>query len=163
MQTLEWKTIDRSQWPDGPWMNEPDKKQWLDEATGLPCLAVRNRTNWCGYVGISKNHPLFEKHYGDIEPYLEVHGGLTFSDHCAGNAEEGRYICHLVEAGEDDHVWWLGFDCAHSGDMWDFTRDFPSLHYHEWEQYRTLGYVEGQCRDLAQQLIDIQNGIVRDE
>jgi hypothetical protein len=38
MDTIEYRTIDKSQWGPGPWQDEPDKKQWQDEATGLPCL-----------------------------------------------------------------------------------------------------------------------------
>lgn len=40
MQTIEYRTIDKTAWGDGPWLNEPDKKQWQDVETGLPCLAV---------------------------------------------------------------------------------------------------------------------------
>jgi hypothetical protein len=39
---LSWTTIDKSSWGNGPWQTEPDKAQWQDEETGLPCLAVRN-------------------------------------------------------------------------------------------------------------------------
>jgi hypothetical protein len=155
MKTLEWKTTDRTNWPAGPWMDEPDKKQWLDEATGLPCLAVRNRQHWCGYVGISKNHPLFEKEYSNIEQDLIVHGGLTFADHCAKTSDPSKHVCHLVESGEDDHVWWLGFDCAHSGDISDFIRTYERIAGYP-EAYRTLQYVENECRQLAQQLIEIK-------
>jgi hypothetical protein len=35
----------------------------MDEATGLPCLAVRPNPeimgNWCGYVGVDQSHPFF--------------------------------------------------------------------------------------------------------
>lgn len=36
METLEYRTKDKSTWGDGPWQQEPDKKQWQDAATGLP-------------------------------------------------------------------------------------------------------------------------------
>lgn len=53
-----YTTMDKSTWGDGPWQHEPDKVQWTDEATGLPCLAVRNRFGaWCGYVGVDEDHP----------------------------------------------------------------------------------------------------------
>lgn len=41
MQT--WTTLpDKAGiWGTGPWVGEPDKAQWEDETTGLPCLALR--------------------------------------------------------------------------------------------------------------------------
>lgn len=149
METKEWRTVDKSGWKAGRgrWDDEPDKKQWTDEATGLPCLIVRNPGGaLCGYVGVSKDHPFFEKDWGDCD--VDVHGGLTFADHCHEHPEgEGRGICHIVEAGDDDNVWWLGFDCAHSGDTspkWGEENG--------WEVYRDFGYVTGEVKRLARQL-----------
>jgi hypothetical protein len=123
MQTMEERNVDKSAWGDGPWQNEPDKKQWVDEETGLPCLIVRNGHGaLCGYVGVPNGHPWYGVSYDDVrvegDEWPEVHGGLTFSDKC----QEGGKICHKVEPGEPDDVWWLGFDCAHSGDMWPAGR-----------------------------------------
>src|SRR5690606_3996986 len=40
------------------------KIQWVDEATGLDCLMVRNSGGaWCGYVGVSEGHPLYGVEY----------------------------------------------------------------------------------------------------
>ncbi len=63
MKTIEYRTLDRTEWQRGQWDSEPDKKQWLDEATGLPCLIVRQREagHLCGYVGVPKSHPLHGK------------------------------------------------------------------------------------------------------
>lgn len=65
METLEYFTQDKTDWPRGEWDNEPDKKQWKDEETGLPCLIVRSKAtgSLCGYVGVGKKHPLYRKHY----------------------------------------------------------------------------------------------------
>lgn len=62
MQT--WTYDDRSfgdlPLPEGPWTDEPDKAQWIDEATGLDCLIVRNGMGTlCGYVGVDEDHPFF--------------------------------------------------------------------------------------------------------
>lgn len=63
--------------PD-PWDNEPDKVQWIDPATDLDCLAVRNPIGaWCGYVGVPNDHPYYGQPYDDIP--VSVHGGLTFA------------------------------------------------------------------------------------
>lgn len=162
---IEYRTIDKSGWPErGAWDAEPDKKQWCDEATGLPCLAVRNKSggNWCGYVGVSKSHPAHGLPYDawreSDEPELPaaqaavnditVHGGLTFSDACQHGDDPSRGICHIPEPGEPDDVWWFGFDCAHCDDICPAYRGI-SLTYGE---YRDLAYVEAQCADLARQL-----------
>ena len=72
METIEYKTVDKSNWERGEWDNEPDKKQWLDEATGLPCLIVRAPVtgSLCGYVGIAPEHPLFAIGYDKSKPRL---------------------------------------------------------------------------------------------
>lgn len=117
MKTIEYTTIDKSDWPRGPWDTEVDKKQWVDEATGLACMIRRaghELGHWCGYVGVPRGHAAYGVEYDDIG--CEVHGGLTFSSRCQ-HGDQATAICHLVEEGEDDDVWWLGFDCAHSGDL----------------------------------------------
>lgn len=69
MKTIEYRTKDRSEWGAGPWSNEPDKVQWQDEATGLPCLMVRNHSGaWCGYVGVAEGHPLYGQGYSTRVP-----------------------------------------------------------------------------------------------
>src|SRR6185295_5225427 len=68
MKTQEWTFLDKSKWPErGPWDNEPDKAQWTDVATGLPCLAVRAHSHWCGYVGVTEEHPVFGKDYDSLD------------------------------------------------------------------------------------------------
>lgn len=64
MNPSDWK-VDRTDWPSGPWDDEPDRLEWRDEATGLPSLVVRNVTtgSLCGYVGVHTGHPLFALHY----------------------------------------------------------------------------------------------------
>jgi hypothetical protein len=147
--TKEWREIDKSSWPRGPWDSEVDRKQWTDPDTGLPCLIVRHDRSghWCGYVGVREGHPSFGKGYDDCD--YGAHGGLTYADHCDGK------ICHETEV--EDRVWWLGFDCAHAGDA--------SPRYHEnlarmvlgdhpgfQDVYRDQAYVESECKSLAAQL-----------
>jgi hypothetical protein len=146
MQIIEYRTMDKSSWPVGPWQDEPDKKQWPDQATGLPCLIVRNSLGaLCGYVGVAEGHPLFEKHYDETD--LECHGGPTFSSFCHPGAEESN-ICHRPDPGEPDHVWWFGFDCAHCDDL------IPNMRTRVFrgDVYRDFRYVEAQCVKLAGQL-----------
>lgn len=158
MQNREWTNMDKADWPDGPWMTEPDKEQWTDEATGLPCLIKRNGMGaLCGYVGVSEGHPWFAKDYDDME--ADVHGGLTYADFCQEDMDEGHSICHVVDPGEPDRVWWLGFDCAHCGDLIPGCIRDTDLNparaflegYSAGEVYRDRAYVKQQCAQLAAQ------------
>lgn len=156
MKAMEWTFVDKTQWPDGEWNSEPDKLQWQDEATGLPCLIVRNVVGaLCGYVGVDSGHPWYGVSYGYQEDCpderVSVHGGLTYSDFCM-EAENG--ICHVPAAGEPDRVWWLGFDCAHAGDMspaYSYLLSLPR------ESYRNVAYVKAQCASLAAQIAAVQS------
>lgn len=150
MKTIEYHTIDKSKWGQGEWLDEPDKAQWQDKDTGLPCLAVRhpNSGHWCGYVGVAKGHPYFQKHYEDC--FADAHGGLTFSSLCDPQEKPETGVCHIPEQGEDGHVWWLGFDCAHSGDL------SPAYNRNSgYESYKNLEYVKHECKRLARQLCDL--------
>jgi hypothetical protein len=164
----EWRWLDKAGWGEGPWADEPDKVQWVDEATGLDCLAVRNENfgSWCGYVGVSEHHPAFGKGYDDVDEYdsdagaqaISVHGGLTFAGLCMEprEGEPNHGICHVAYPGRPDKVWWLGFDCAHAFDAmpasaarWGKVTLAASGRP---DTYRTLDYVREECRALAGQL-----------
>jgi hypothetical protein len=159
----EYRTVDKSTWGDGPWQDEPDKRQWQDAATGLPCLIVRNRRGaLCGYVGVPATHPAHGlDHDADALGTVEVHGGLTFARGCGHGTDETVGICHVPAPGEPDDVWWFGFDCSHSGDA------SPAILARErargWEEiempwgpdvYRDVAYVTTTCASLAAQLED---------
>ena len=159
METKTYTTLDRAAlgWLSGPWDGEPDKIQWPDEATGLPCLAVRHPYlgHWCGYVGVAAGHPMHGKGYEDVD--IDAHGGLTFAEPCSPGSTEGHGVCHIPAPGEPEHVWWFGFDCAHSGDYSpQEARRAIALGYRfkirPHQKYRTLRYVQQQCAALAAQL-----------
>lgn len=150
MQAQSWRFIDKAAWGRGEWDEEPDKAQWEDAATGLPCMVRRNEWTgtWCGYVGVTSGHPYHREPYQRLNQqiHLQVHGGLTYSAECTGTPELG--VCHLPDQGEDDNVWWIGFDCAHSADFSpgnEFMRQFAF----PGSKYRNLTYVIEQCRKLA--------------
>jgi hypothetical protein len=134
-ETKEHK-VEREGWGEGPWSNEPDKGLW--EHAGFDCMIVRNRLGaLCGYVGVHKGHPWFGAVYDDVE--ADVHGGLTYSDYCAGP------ICHP----KPEKTYWLGFDCAHAGDF------APMMARHAVpfadEVYRDWAYVKREVERLAEQ------------
>ena len=152
MKTLSWTTIDKSSWKRGPWDSEPDKKQWEDPTTHLPCLIVRNHGGaLCGYVGVPQGHPWHGKSYSEEALYdISVHGGLTFAKGCGHDADPSTGICHLPDPGEPDNTWWFGFDCAHHMDL---SPGYESYHrFHANETYRDLAYVEREIASLALQL-----------
>jgi hypothetical protein len=160
--------------PDGPWNHEPSKIQWVDKATGLPCLIVRSPHlgHLCGYAGVYLGHPLHGVQ-ADKTPDLSVHGGVTFAAGCAHGKDESQGICHIPEPGTSDDVWWIGFDCAHLGDlspgMLRFRRmmtpnyvikdlvgdvsDALENLYHD--TYRDVPYVRDQVTHLAHQLKEL--------
>jgi len=68
MKVIEYRIYDKTEWSDGPWKQEPDKRQWPDPTTGYPCLALRNwhSGSFCGYVGVPPDHPAYGLHYDGI-------------------------------------------------------------------------------------------------
>jgi hypothetical protein len=165
------------EWGAGPWVEEPDAIRWVDVATRLPCLALRNTELgfWCGYVGVRLGHPLFMVTHDDEHfPCLRVHGHITFT---RLSVFAQPFVLALAAvaaepAPEDDVVWWCGFHCGNEG-----TGDFApgraamlrSVGSPEWlianlpvqsddTVYQTLDYVQEQCTILAYQLARIGGG-----
>jgi hypothetical protein len=169
-----YATINKAEWGDGPWHGEPDKMQWIDEATDLDCLIVRNRMGaLCGYVGVPPEHPWHGRDYGAkvidggdeydgcIDGLVDVHGGLTYANACQEAAPEAEGICHVPLPGRSPEMWWFGFDCGHLYDIapWMEARDrgrgwAPIRDYGA--SYRTVEYVRGECAKLARQLVAVQ-------
>jgi len=150
--------VPRDGWPAGPWDGEPDR--WEGRHAGFPILVVRAHLGaLCGYVGVPPGHPWHGVDYNGVEALSspDVHGGLTYSNSCQ---LEGP-ICHVAKPGEPDAVWWLGFDCNHSGDLAPGMRAGEAGRIHrkvnaeyglvDRDVYRPLAYVQEQTRQLADQ------------
>jgi hypothetical protein len=148
--------VPRDKWGPGPWDDEPDKVEWRDRDTRMPCIARRHEMgHWCGYVAVPREHPWY---LSDDAP-VNVHGGQTFGSLCDPREDE-RSVCHVPMPGEPDDVWWIGFDCAHAGDVQpgmdaifrEIGRATPLMGLAgRPSQYRTLGYVFEECHRLAAQ------------
>ena len=153
----------------GPWTDEPDKVQWVDETTDLDCLILRNGSGaLCGYVGIPNTHPWYGKGYSQClescadewcyehspEGRISVHGGLTFAARCSEHKGDDA-ICHVPAEGRTADVWWFGFDTAHAGDLSPKYSDrrYRTSGYDE--VYRDVAYVKAECADLARQLAEV--------
>jgi hypothetical protein len=148
--------IQKSSWPPGPWRDEPDREEW--RANGFPCLIVRGPSGaLCGYVGVPPGHPWHGKDWGDLDG-VHVHGGLTYSDRCQENGE----ICHVAKPGEPEDVWWLGFDCAHSGDQCPAMLVSPVGFYQSGEIYKSITYVRTEVESLSEQASSATSGSLLD-
>ncbi len=137
MTTVEaWSTI-KSAWGEGPWQGEPTGTRWTDAATGLTCMTLRNPVNGTlnGYVALPEGHPWHGQDYDQIDPFIEVHGHLTF----LGSLEDFA----------DPGTWWVGFDCGHS---FDYAPGRGEFNFVGPESYRTLDYVRAECASLARQV-----------
>lgn len=161
-QTATW--VDKSVWGDGPWTDEPDRLEWRDDTTGLPCLALRSPMMgaWCGYVAVPPGHPWHGADCCDLELYA-AHGGLTFAGPC-DPGEGPDQICHVPMPGEPDDVYWIGFDCGHAGDLapgaeaYCRAHGLPSLAGRH-ATYKPLDYVKVICTLLAHEVADAGTGV----
>lgn len=153
MKERTWVFRDKRTFGPGPWVDEPDKTQWQDAATGLRSMALRNPRlgTWCGYVGVERGHAFYGMKDVAVIDALQVHGGITFA--CRRRPGEPN-VNPLLEPGEPDDIWWFGFACAHGCDLMPaFQTDHPDAS----RVYRTLQYVEDECAKLAAQLADTKS------
>ncbi len=91
-----------------------------------------------GYVIIPKGNPLHGIHYDDLNNYINVHGGLTFSDKIDNSMELEK----LGLTKEDLGSWLIGFDTCHSNDTLE-----------EWTKER----VQEETDNLLKQLQEYTN------
>jgi hypothetical protein len=161
--TRAYHWFQKSTWPDGPWQDEPDKIEWVDPATGYDCLIERNHYGpLCGYVAVPPQHPYHGAHYSEIN--VHVHGGLSYSplghgrelsgtavhvdhDRDLPNSAFGLPFRERLPPGQ--HVWWLGFDCAHG---YDVIPAWPDWQIDPAATYKTVVYVRREVTRLAKQL-----------
>jgi len=125
------------------WLDEPNREEF--EHAGLKCLILRHTElgHLCGYIAISREHLCYGRDhdhipYDDLFP-VEVHGGLTFSREGHGDTRQKGY-------------WWLGFDCAHWGDLVPQIVELLDREPHEFETYRNFAYVRREVKELAYQI-----------
>lgn len=124
-------------------IKEGDRKEF--DYLGYKCLILRMdySGHLCGYIEIPDNHKLDGMDYTSIEEKYDwevpAHGGLTFSGKLRD--EEGQ---------------WIGFDCAHSGDV---LPNSPIVHF-EFETYKDMKYVESNLKkivDFIEEEPNVQN------
>lgn len=142
---------------DPTYVPEPPLKVW--ESHGLACQVRANGIGYnCGYVHLPPTHPWFRKKYSEclvagceaewhydctLASHIDVHGGVTF----AGEMWDGE--------------WWVGFDCAHSGDACspEYLRKMRkqgSDYGYEDGLYWDVDMVARETESLAEQLAAIK-------
>jgi hypothetical protein len=167
--------IDKTDWPDGPWKLEPDKMLWIDDSTGYECLIkrIRNISHLCGYVGVTKEHPLYAtsllqfRRDETLEKFFDVHGKITmsypgkfFSEEPGPDNKLGRaFIDGRVHPQE---IWWIGMDFVQNEDIIPVISDDPNDNNGE-RIYRDIGYVAKEVTKLAQLLKKFHEDFDNDE
>ena len=118
------------------------EKQWTYK--GLPCVirVIECLGHRCGYVGVPmKREYIFSDKWLEN---IEVHGGVT-------------YHKNSLEDVERADTYWIGFDCAHIGDVPD-----PQYNFEGWLQHEPYGghvwypaEVMAETEHLADQLLEV--------
>lgn len=140
-----YRNPDRRPSEGGPWDAEADKIAWIDEASGLACIILRQTDGTLsGYAAVGPEHPLFgfEADALPVDLASSVHGSITYARTCEDNRYERRAhgkprqerytVCHTtyvrrvqeyrtVQATRDEFahedLWWFGFHTNGVGDL----------------------------------------------
>lgn len=144
--------MDKRDWGDGPWQNEPDLLMWIAKAPPhYRCQITRSFFgSLCGYVAIPPGHPAHGVYFADGRLRalgLPSHRGLSYS----GEATHGHWV--------------FGFDCGHGFDIQPaadarWLREMsaaPDAGRPAWMRtaYRDMPYVRGIVEQLAAALAAI--------
>ncbi|MNZ33639.1 hypothetical protein D3C78_509910 [compost metagenome] len=162
------------------------EKVWQTEAGFKAAVVLVRGQHRCGYVAVGPEHPLHGLSYSESTPYLadvsdeeglgkrspiimfavsgrdsmrsmdiafDVHGGVTFADTWARPDDGKERETDQLDTGD----WWIGFDCAHSGDgsypPEDEDGNILGYPYHFSDgPVRELDYVVAECESLAMQI-----------
>lgn len=102
-------------------------KEWTTKA-GLKAviLLVNDGSHHCGYVQAPEN--LKGVDYNDIDSYIDVHGGVTYSGKDYWDTRLG---------------WYFGYDCAHYNDQTKYWNEGV---------WRDEAFCTEECESLANQL-----------
>ena len=127
------------------------------EYKGYPCVVLFMPMGYrCGYVGLTEGNQYYYVDYDDIP--IDCHGGLTYSD-------------NRLFGQDDEHVWWIGYDCGHCFDGYDlekmekyfgddkefvqmfrYTKEYKIRQAEEYG-FRTLEYCINECKSIVDQIL----------
>lgn len=156
----------------GPWENEPDKVAWTDEATGYPCIVVREYTGEFGsYVSVPGDHPLSGFTTDALPSAISegLHRPVTYSRGCDRTTPERRSICHVDHKGrltprahrelpQHDDAWWLGVTLDGPRDFCPNSNYTPPLAAERGRTYRDVSFAANQATLLARRLHEYAQG-----
>lgn len=94
----------------------------------------------CGYVGVPRSHPWYGLFCDNID--VRVHGGLTYCGEELPKRNRLKPYPHDTRLA----IWWIGFDCAHAGDLVPGSRLRGGV-------YRDRDYVFKQIERLVEQVV----------
>ena len=89
----------------------PNQLEWITDSNYRCLITLTSTGHYCGYVCFPDDHP-FAKCKDELEIPVSVHGGVTW------------YKATTPDGRQYKNKWWIGFDCAHSGDLTGFQ--FPN-------------------------------------
>ena len=127
---------------------ENPEVQIVTESGLYALIKFAHNSHYCGYVLIEEDNKLYAMSYENPMVYnLNVHGGITF-------------------AGKLDDKYYIGFDCAHAGDLMmigDPSALESIYHIHreykntvEPDVFRDYYYCRDQVESLAHQISEFQ-------
>ena len=150
-------------WGDGK-MKKPRLYSYTEisfKYKGYNCAVVaHHHGHRCGYVCLPKTSRFYNVDYSKID--VDVHGGLTYGS---------ESYSHPIATKE--HVYWIGFDCAHLYDSPDeeILRKFGELNdepeyyrevlrsgsYHRYDSsVKSQYYVECEIKSMVDQIIELE-------
>ena len=160
------------------------EKDWTTQAGFRAVVTMGSMGHRCGYVGVSKDHPLYGAGYDDpcaaltAPPEDEPVGGRSILTLVCATPERMTspamvFDVHgsLTYAGDGDgeypvesDLWWLGYDCGHAGDgkspeylaeMCTRYPDSPIMWQNDFDdEFRSLEYCVNECESLARQIAE---------
>lgn len=146
--------FNKKNFPPGEWSREPDYCEW--EYFGYKCVAIRDMSLgvWNGYVGLTKEHPAFNKPLVEIfnekwALHVLVHGGICFA---------GKLPMKFQNLNRKH--WWLGFECSQGEDIMPLIEMDKTDPLYEASQdsstYKDLLFVRREVHGLVNQLIHLK-------
>jgi hypothetical protein len=116
----------------------------------------------CGYVSIKEMHPAYgihDRNMNEIGINITCHGGITFGELVSQSYMTNPITTFIEEYDEPEPVlmsWWMGFDCAHSGDFAPNGIAAIDCFRGAYCQYRNMDYVFNEIKSIIDQLIKLE-------
>jgi len=140
--------IDKSDWGDGPWQDEPDLLQWCSTVPPhYECQIARSVVTGvlCGYVAIPAGHPAHGMGWGRGGLDVDVHGDLTFAEQGVNGVWVIGFVSPALEARMGNRI---------ARDAWLAAMEEAAPECFR-TTYKTIAYVRAVVESLAQQLAEM--------